>query len=159
MKLLFLILLFSGFSTFAQTEATNPTYGHFKFANNERRVSWINVFNADSTLPVEVIKKYFTDNRIINVVKDNNLELTGDLIKAKVDVIKYGVSSFNAPIIFGSELIGNVIVELKKGRYRVTINNIRFINNGAGDVILKAIAENAPTTKGNEDAIDGMLSL
>ena len=158
-SLLLFFLLIPGLNGLAQKDSGNPNYGHFRFENEERKVSWVNVFNIDSTIQWDAFKKELIDKRIISIMNENPSEVSGDLIKAKIDVVKYGISNFNAPIYLRSELTANVFLEFKKGRYRVTLSNIRFINNGDSDIILKSISEYAPTSKGNEESIDGAFSF
>jgi hypothetical protein len=158
MKKLFFLFLVFPICVFAQIE--NPTYGNYKFENKERTVSWVKVFNIDSTIVKDGLKSYFERNGIIKFNIDSNSELIGELVKSKIDVVKYGVSNFNAPIGLQNEIIANVLIEAKAGRYRVTLNNIRFIENGSSDLIMKAVVgSNAPTLKGNESPINGNFAF
>jgi hypothetical protein len=59
-------------------------------------------------------------------------------VKSKIEPSKYGYSSWNAPMIFENPILGNVIVEIKTGRYRVTIKNIRLVDYMIILVFIKA---------------------
>ncbi|MFM6947622.1 MAG: hypothetical protein ACKOWQ_01280 [Aquirufa sp.] len=158
-KLLFLITILP-ISVFSQTEKNNPNYGNYIFNNTERKVSWVKVIKVDSSINPEIIKEYFIKNRIFKFENNVNSELYGDLLKTKIDARKYGVSFMNEPFVFQNDFIGNVFLEIKPGRYRVTINKIRWVNNGNTDIITKAIVGySAPTAKGNEESIDGTFSF
>lgn len=117
------------------------------------------VFNIDSTITAEEIKSYFTKNLIFKFENDSKTELIGELVKSKIEPSKYGYSSWNAPMIFENPILGNVMVEIKTGRYRVTIRNIRYINNGISDIILKPLSNNLPSSKGNEEYLDGSVTF
>lgn len=158
----YLTLLFNicFFLVNAQTEFNNPNYGNYVFNNLERKVSWVKVIKVDSSISLDLIKEYFIKNRILKFENNDNSELFGDLLKTKVDAVKYGVSNMSAPMVFQNDFIGNIILEIKAGRYRVTINNIRYINNGNDDIITKSIVGfSAPSSKGNEEKIDGEFTF
>ena len=154
-----LFFLLAPLVLFSQIETNNPNYGNYVFNNADRKVSWVKVLKVDSTISPDLIKEYFVKNRILKFENNDNSELFGDLLKTKVDAVKYGISNMSAPMVFQNDFIGNVLVEIKAGRYRVTINNIRYINNGNDDIITKSIVGySAPTSKGNEDKIDGAFT-
>ena len=158
-NLLTIAFILTAFISNAQIEFENPTYGNFKFDNSERKSSWVMVFNIDSTITAEEIKSYFTKNLIFKFENDSKTEIIGELVKSKIEPSKYGYSSWNAPMIFENPILGNVLVEIKTGRYRVTIRNIRYINNGVSDIILKPLSNNLPSSKGNEEYLDGSVTF
>ncbi len=160
MKIILFFCLLTPLVMYSQNESNNPNYGSYVFNNSERKLSWVKVVKVDSTLSPELIKEYFIKNRILKFENNDNSYLYGELLKTKVDAIKYGYSSMNAPIVFQNDFIGNVTLEIKTGRYRVTINKIRYINNGNDDIITKSVVGfTAPSSKGNEEELDGAFSF
>lgn len=131
----------------------------FLFDVTGRKVEWQKVFLLDSRIQVSAIRDYFIKNKIILPEISEEDELYGVIPLQKIDVVKYGYTVWEAPIAFRSVFGADVRIEIKKGRYRVTVTNIHYIDNGDTDLIVRALFMMAPSSKGNKHTLNGSYTF
>jgi hypothetical protein len=82
--------------------------------------------------------------------------------KRPIDIQKYGYKrGFTPMVLLDNEQVSNVKIEYKEGRYRVTLTDIGYIDNGVvSDILMKGlIGQNAPTSKGNLVSYNGEVTF
>jgi hypothetical protein len=133
-KLFFLAAVMMVNLSWAQT----TSYGNFKLADQE--IIYQKVFEQDSITPAKLETFYKTVPFVTRVVlKDDGVEF--DLNELTVDYKKFQFSQVaTPPIIQTGKYSGKVIVNVKEGKYRVTVKAIQL----TGDNVYKKI-----TTKEN----------
>ena len=131
----------------------------FLFDVTGRKVEWQKVFLVDSKVQVGTIRDYFVKNKVIVPEINEEDELYGVIPSQKVDVVKYGYTVWETPIAFRSVFGADVKIEIKKGKYRVTVTNIYYIDNGDTDLIVRALFMMAPTSKGNKNTLNGAYTF
>ncbi len=64
-------------------------------------------------------------------------------------------------VLLDNEHFSNVKIEYKEGRYRVTLTDIGYIDNGVvSDILMKGlIGQNGPTWKGNLVSYNGEVTF
>ncbi len=154
------IVFFLFHSAFSQEN--NVVSNNFSFDKGERKVSWIKVFEPNLSFNIETLKRYFTENNVLEIVEGDSSILRGMLIPKPIDIQKYGYKRMNTPMfLLDVEQKFNVLVEVKEGKYRVTLSGMGYIDNGViSDLAQKALVGNTSTTaKGNFVSYDGDFSF
>jgi hypothetical protein len=133
-KLLFLVAILTVNISWAQT----TSYGNFKLVDQE--IIYQKVFEQDSITPAKLETFYKTVPFVTRVtLKDDGVEF--DLNELTVDYKKFQFSQVaTPPIIQTGKYSGKVTVNVKEGKYRVTVKAIQL----TGDNVYKKI-----TTKEN----------
>lgn len=134
----------------------------FEFDSSERTVKWISIFEIDSSVSAKDLFDYFIKDNIIkpSIVEDS--ELSGTFIHRTINHKKYGYTLFGIPYISiaTAEQKANVKIQYKKGRYRVVVSNLEYLNKGDSDIAVKGLfGSNAATSKGNIESYDGILTF
>jgi hypothetical protein len=135
--------------------------GNFEFNSLERSVRWVKIFEVDTNVTFNLIKDYFIKNNLLTTYNVDSNEFNSTLIPRKIDYLKYGYKSMSTPfVILRSEHKCNVRIEFKKGKYRVVLDKIEYIDDGSSDILTKSlISRYAPTSKGNIESYDGDFSF
>ncbi|MEB2775219.1 hypothetical protein SYJ56_07860 [Algoriphagus sp. D3-2-R+10] len=82
----------------------------------------------------------------IKIINSTENATSAELVPMEVEFKKYGYKDRMAmlmPIANGSNLYGNVVIERKDSRIRVTISNLRF-HNAVGNQIFGGIGDTEP---------------
>ena len=154
------IIFFLFHSAFSQEN--NVVSNNFSFDKGERKVSWIKVFEPTMSFDFETLKRHFKENNILEIMEGDSSILRGMLIPKSIDIQKYGYKRMKTPMfLLDVEQKFNVLVEVKEGKYRVTLSGMGYIDNGVlSDLAQKALVGNASTTaKGNFVSYDGDFSF
>lgn len=157
--ILFLLLLINNI-VFSQT--STPNWGSFQFNTNERKVSWVKVFEIDPNLKLKELKIFFIENNLVEFQSEDSVSLFGVFKKRSIDIQKYGYKRGNTPmVLLDVEQVCNVKIEYKEGRYRVTLTELGYIDNGViSDIWMKGLfGQELPTSKGNFVSYDGELTF
>lgn len=152
-------LLVYGQNTEDGVEGKEITATSFLYDGVARKVEWKKVFLVDSKVQVGTIRDYFIKNKIITPEIVEEKEVYGVIPLQKVDVVKFGYTVWEAPIAFRSVFGADVKIEIKKDRYRVTVTNIYYIDNGDTDLIIRSLFMMAPTSKGNKNTLNGAYTF
>jgi hypothetical protein len=152
MKKLILVFFLISIHKIVLSQTTTPNWGSFQFDTDERKVTWVKIFDIEPTLKLKDLKRNFIENNIVEFQSEDSLSLVGVFKKRSIDIQKYGYKRGNTPmVLLDNEQVSNVKIEYKEGRYRVTLTELGYIDNGIiSDIIMKGmIGQNAPTSKGN----------
>lgn len=99
----------------------------FTFDKSNKTVSWEKVFQMDSIISQTDIKSFYLTNSTVKIIQENDLGIIAELVPDIVDYRKYGYKWASTPVYFNScQIVGNILVEFKQNRYKVTINKIGF---------------------------------
>jgi hypothetical protein len=152
---LLMLLAVSGFSQTVEK-------GNFQFNTTERSVSWVRVFEPEQQLDFESLFQYFKGKGIIGNLTVDSTSFKGEFEKRPIDLRKYGRSRGNTPmVLIDVEQFFDVLVEFKDGRYRATLTDLGYIDNGViSDITTRALVGNVPTSaKGNQVSYNGDFSF
>lgn len=120
------------------TSAQATSYGNFKVADQE--IIYQKIFAHDS-VTTEKLEKYYAALPYVSGVINSGSELSFSINDVVVDYKKFQFSQVSVPaIIQTGKYSGKVSIDVKDGRYRVTLRNIQM----TGDIVYKKI-----TTKEN----------
>jgi hypothetical protein len=154
------IIFFLFHSAFSQDK--NVGSSNFSFDKGERKVYWIKVFEPTLSFNIETLKRYFTENNVLEIIEGDTSVLRGFLIPKPIDIQKYGYKRMNTPMfLLDVDQKFNVLIEVKDGKYRVTLSEMGYIDNGViSDLVQKSLAGNTSTTaKGNFVSYSGDFSF
>lgn len=154
------IIFFLFHSAFSQEK--NVDSNNFSFDKGERKVSWIKVFEPNLSFNIETLKRYFTENNVLEIIEGDLSILRGRLIPKPIDIQKYGYKRMNTPMfLLDVDQKFNVMVEVKDGKYRVTLSEMGYVDNGViSDLVQQSLVGNTSTTaKGNFVSYDGEFSF
>lgn len=154
------IIFFLFHSVFSQEK--NVGSNNFSFDKVERKVSWIKVFEPNLSFNIETLKRYFTENNVLEIIEGDSSILRGRLIPKPIDIQKYGYKRMNTPMfLLDVDQKFNVIVEVKDGKYRIMLSEMGYIDNGViSDLVQQSLVGNTSTTaKGNLVSYDGEFSF
>ncbi len=147
------IVFFLFHSAFSQEK--NVVSNNFSFDKGERKVYWIKVFEPTLSFDIETLKRYFTENNVLEILEVDSLILRGVLIPKPIDIQKYGYKRMNTPIfLLDVEQKFNVLIEVKDGKYRVTLSEMGYIDNGVVSELAQGV-----NTKGDFIMYDGDFSF
>ena len=152
---LLMLLAASGFSQTVEK-------GNFQFNTTERTVSWVKVFEPEQLADFETLTKYFKESGIVGNLTTESNSFRGEFEKRPIDLRKYGRSRGNTPmVLIDVEQVFDVLLEFKEGRYRATLTNLGYIDNGViSDLTTRALVGAVPTTaKGNRESYNGDFSF
>jgi hypothetical protein len=131
---LFLILMNS--VVFAQV-----TYGNFKVSDQE--IIYQKVFTKDS-ISIAALEKYYSEQSYISGIERTSDGLKFAMNNINVDYKKFQFSQVNTHISMQTGTYsGKVAVNVKDGRYRVTVTDIQF----TGNLGYKMLKEKEPLTR------------
>jgi len=148
-----IIIFFLFHSAFSQEK--NVGSNNFSYDQVGRKVSWIKVFEPTLPFDIETLKMYFTENNVLEIIEGDSLTLRGMLIPKPIDIQKYGHKRMNTPIfLLDVEQKFNVLVEVKDGKYRVSLSEMGHIDNGVVSELAQGV-----NTKGNFVSYDGEFSF
>lgn len=136
--------------------------GNFQFNTTERIVSWVKVFEPEQQIDFETLAKYFKESGIVGNLTIESNSFRGEFEKRPIDLRKYGRSRGNTPmVLIDVEQVFDVLLEFKEGRYRATLTNLGYIDNGViSDLTTRALVGTIPTTaKGNRESYNGDFSF
>ncbi|MDX5339953.1 MAG: hypothetical protein LPK25_13055 [Cyclobacteriaceae bacterium] len=159
-KILTIIFLFSYNQSFSQESIVG--FENFKFDIQERKVLWVKVFEPENQMDLTTLKQYFIENQILEVLSQDSSSFRGSLIPKSIDIQKYGYKRGTTPMfLLDVEQKFNVKAELKDGKYRITLSDMGYIDNGMiSDLTSRALVGNtSTTTKGNFVTYDGEFSF
>lgn len=150
--------LYSVNQTKSKNEVSN--LNSFVFNNEERTIKWIKIFSVDSSFTFSQIIENLTKNNLFSNVKIDEDMFEGKLNPKIIDYMKYGYKTMSAPIIFRSKHQSDVKIEFKQGKYRVTVQNIEYIEDGSADILVRGlISPLLPSTKGDVETYNGDFSF
>ena len=148
-----LIVFFLFHSAFSQEK--NVGSNNFSYDQVGRKVSWIKVFEPSLAFDIEKLKRYFTENNVLEIIEGDSSTLRGMLIPKPIDIQKYGYKRMNTPIfLLDVDQKFNVLVEVKDGKYRVSLSEMGYIDNGVVSELAQGV-----NTKGNFITYDGDFSF
>ena len=148
-----IIIFFLFHSAFSQEK--NVGSNNFSYDQVGRKVSWIKVFEPTLSFDIETLKRYFIENNVLEIMEGDSSILKGILIPKPIDIQKYGYKRMNTPMfLLDVEQKFNVLVEVKDGKYRITLSEMGYIDNG----VLSELAQGV-NTKGNFVSYDGEFSF
>jgi len=159
LSVLFLVFFINHFG---YTQSNIEEIGNFRFDKQERKVFWVKVFEPKETLDLTSIKQYFTENQILEVFTEDSSSFAGKFIPKPIDIQKYGYKRGTTPMfLLDVEQIFNVKVEFKEGRYRTSLSQMGYIDNGViSDLTNRALVGKVPTSaKGNIVLYEGEFSF
>ena len=148
-----IIVFFLFHSAFSQEK--NVGSNNFSYDQVGRKVSWIKVFETTLAFDIEKLKRYFTENNVLEIIEGDSSTLRGMLIPKPIDIQKYGYKRMNTPIfLLDVDQKFNVLVEVKDGKYRVSLSEMGYIDNGVVSELAQGV-----NTKGNFITYDGDFSF
>jgi hypothetical protein len=116
MKNLIYILLFIPFLSFAQKD---------NFIAKNNKVSWQKIYETNYS-PEQILAKLKTVSYFYDISNNDNT-ITLKFKDLKVKYRDMGYSPGNMSMYIGNGVfIGGVTIDLKEGKYRVTVNNIMY---------------------------------
>ena len=119
MKAILLIIYSTFLISFSVSETSN-------FEIEEKKVIWQKVYASELTKE-ELIKK-ITSSGNFNDIKKSGESLTATINELSLDYQCYGSSEMSTPIYIARSYVkAFVLIEFKEKRYRVTIKNIKFV--------------------------------
>ncbi len=148
--------------SFGNCQTNFEEIGNFKFDKNERIVSWVKVFESSSDVDITKAKNYFEQNQILEILSTDSSSLIGKFNSKPIDIQKYGYKRGTTPMyLLDVEQVFNVKLEFKDGKYRATLNQMGYIDNGVlSDLTSRALVGNTATSsKGNLVSYDGDFSF
>lgn len=147
------IIFFLFHSVFSQEK--NVGSNNFSFDKVERKVSWIKVFEPNLSFNIETLKRYFTENNVLEIIEGDSSILRGRLIPKPIDIQKYGYKRMNTPMfLLDVDQKFNVLVEVKEGKYRVKLSEMGYIDSGVVSELAQGV-----NTKGDFITYDGDFSF
>jgi hypothetical protein len=155
-----IIVFFLFHSAFSQEK--NVGSNNFSYDQVGRKVSWIKVYEPTLSFDIETLKRYFTENNVLEIKEGDSSILRGMLIPKPIDIQKYGYKRGNTPMfLLDVDQKFNILVEVKDGKYRVTLSEMGYIDNGViSDLVQQSLVGNTSTTaKGNFVSYDGEFSF
>lgn len=162
MKKSIIIFLLISIHKIVLAQTTTPNWGSFQFDTNERKVIWVKVFDTEPNLKLKDLKAFFIENNLVEFQSEDSLSLVGFFKKKSIDIQKYGYKRGYTPmVLLDNEQVSNVKIEYKEARYRVTLTNLGYIDNGViSDIFMKGmIGQNVPTSKGNFVSYSGDVTF
>jgi hypothetical protein len=150
------------FSNQGYSQNLTEGYENFKFDIQERKVFWIKVFEPEIPFDLTSLKEFFIENQILEVVSQDSISFRGMLIPKPIDIQKYGYKRGTTPMfLLDVEQKFNLKAEIKEGKYRITLSEMGYIDNGVvSDLTSRALVGNTSTTaKGNFVTYDGEFSF
>jgi hypothetical protein len=162
MKKSIIIFLLISIHKIVLAQTTTPNWGSFQFDTNERKVLWVKVFDLYPNLNLKDLKGFLIENNLVEVQSEDSLSLVGVFKKKSIDIQKYGYKrGFTPMVLLDNEQVSNLKIDYKEGRYRVTLTDIGYIDNGViSDIFMKGmIGQNAPTSKGNFVSYSGDVTF
>lgn len=151
----FLFFLFISINTFSQEH-------NFVLENAE--VKWEKIYDVSETKKEDVLDK--VKSFCLSNISYNNLQLTDDTITFQVnsDVFnlkKYGKKKFNSSMIYFYEYNYLTTIEFKDNKYKVTLRDIKIIDNKTGYGLNSTFTDYFTKKKGtqfkdNSEAKDGL---
>ncbi|WP_339698073.1 hypothetical protein [Algoriphagus aquimarinus] len=135
---------------------------NFNFDESDRKISWVKVFEPPFETDLQKIKDYYTQNQILEITTEESSFFIGKFIPRPIDIQKYGYKRGMTPmVLLDVEQVFNVRLEFKDGRYRVSLSQMGYIDNGVlSDLTSRAILGNTATTaKGNIESYNGDFSF
>jgi hypothetical protein len=145
-----------------QTNSRNElsNLNSFVFNNEERTIKWVKIFNVDSSFTFGQIIENLANNNLFSNAKIDEDVFEGKLNPKKIDFIKYGYKTMSAPIIFRSKHQSDVKIEFKQGKYRVSVENIEYVEDGSVDILMRGIISPLlPSSKGDIEPYNGDFSF
>jgi hypothetical protein len=147
------IVFFLFHSAFSQEK--NVGSNNFSYDKVGRKVYWIKVFEPTLAFDIETLKRYFTENNVLEIMEGDSSILRGMLIPKPIDIQKYGYKRMNTPIfLLDVDQKFNVLVEVKEGKYRVSLSEMGYIDNGVVSELAQGV-----NTKGDFITYDGDFSF
>ena len=148
-----IIIFFLFHSAFSQEK--NVGSNNFSYDKVGRKVYWIKVFEPALAFDIETLKRYFTENNVLEIMEGDSSILRGMLIPKPIDIQKYGYKRMNTPIfLLDVDQKFNVLVEVKEGKYRVSLSEMGYIDNGVVSELAQGV-----NTKGDFITYDGDFSF
>lgn len=123
-KVLFVVFVLISQLSLAQDILLNDT-NNFKIQND--KVIWQYVYETE--LAENDIVDFFKKSRLFEIQEIKDKLILGTVVEKPIDYKRYGFKSMNVPIyIRDGRFDYNLIIEIKNGRYRVTISDIYCID-------------------------------
>lgn len=122
-RLLFLFLFFIGNLSFASAQEKDA----YNFYTKDGDVIWQKVYPTNLSTK-EVFDAIKTSGNLFDITETDQV-LTGNLVERVTDYSSLGYKRGNVPIFVNHLLGGFVKVEMRDGRYRVTINKMYRIDD------------------------------
>lgn len=129
-NLLFLLIPMISLAQYPEDNIkSNPKFhANFQF-DEDSKLIYQNIFTNDSIITVSDIYNFLNKkSNLKNLIKGEN-SLSGEIFDMVVDYKKYGGTYMNSLILLNHKMSGNFIIELKDNRYRLTIKNIKFLDD------------------------------
>lgn len=123
--------------------AQNP-YTYLKIDNDQ--LIYEKVFNIDSCNAAQIETKliaYLPTAKGVTNVKTTNGLITANFVNLLIDYKKYGGSTGGIAIFAASPLNANITIQIKDGRYKVTVSSIVFLVNMLGTFGAQVVTTNA----------------
>ncbi len=124
-RLLFLIVFFIGNLSFASAQEKDAYY----FSTKDGDVIWQKVYPT-SLSTKEVFDAIKTSGNLFDITETDQV-LTGNLVERVAEYSSLGYKRGNVPIFVNHLLGGFVKVEMRDGRYRVTISKMYRIDDSS----------------------------
>jgi hypothetical protein len=162
MKKLALTTLITTLNFFLTIAQEHDKLGAFKFDHTERTVTWIKVFEVQEDVTSKKLMDYFKENNIIDIKEVNEDSFSGQFFKRTIDLQKYGFSRGSTPmVLIDMEQVFNVKIDFKEGRYRATLTDLGYVDNGIiSDLTQRSLlGVTATTAKGNIESYNGDFSF
>lgn len=101
--------------------------GQNNFTIKDHSIQWQKVFNDEVDI-IDLIKHLKTVTGLTNITDiDNQISTTID--NDNVNYKNYGGKTMTTLIALNHQLFASAIIDIKPNRYRVTVNNIYFIDD------------------------------
>ena len=131
-----LIFAFASFHAYGQS----TSYGNFRIDNQQ--LIYQKVFLNDS-ITAQKLGDYLGTLPFVSGVEQSNGEIKFKLNDLMVDFKKFGFNEVTtAPIIQSGKFSGDVSVDVKEGKYRVTVFNLQL----TGNIVYKRITSKESLT-------------
>lgn len=135
-KILLLVFTFVAVNAFGQS----TSYGNFRIDNQQ--LVYQKVFLNDS-ISTEKLREYLKTLPFVSGIEESNGEIKFKLNDLTVDFKKFGFNEVTtAPIIQSGKFSGDVSVDVKEGKYRVTVFNLQL----TGNIVYKRITSKESLT-------------
>lgn len=130
------------------------------YADNGNKLAWQKIYESDMT-STDIVKSLYMSGNYTNIQIIDDSFIAATLIATNVDYEKMGYKRMNLPIYLSNNLLGpaRVIVQIKEGKYLVTVNNIALTGKSSSPLEGGYLTDLAIDSKGFTTSFAGPVVI